>query len=160
MRVDGTSLTSSEIGATIINYAPCDGKMPALASMQLVPSQNGVPLTGADVQGLQPSTLYCFTAQTQDTDELVSDPSNVATKMIPAIPGSPTVVLVTSDKIAYKLRQGVDTVEFIQIGTLPAGTTCNESHNFDGFYPVTDRNMTILATKFDTLPLNVFTHCN
>jgi hypothetical protein len=56
--------------------------------------------------------------------------------------------------VAYKIRQSVDGIAFVAIGTVPFGTRCIAENPVGDYYRV-PRAAVTLASRFDTLPLIV-----
>ena len=86
--------------------------------------------------------------------------SNNATVPAPA-PSPPTGVglTVTADTTTYKLRQAVDGISLVSIGTLAPQTACDASQSVNGYFRV-PRAAVKLASRFDTLPLTVYAQCS
>lgn len=77
----------------------------------------------------------------------------------PQPPGGPTLTIVPTTPIAYKLRQAVDGMSLVAIGTLAPQTACDPSQSVNGYFRV-PRSAVKLASKYDTLPLVAFALCS
>lgn len=92
-----------------------------------------------------------------------SDHTAEACKLIaspkPNPPGGPTLTVSASNTTAYKLRQSVDGMAMVAIGTVTPGTACDAAQSVNG-YSLVPRAAVKLASKFDTLPLVVFSQCS
>lgn len=92
-----------------------------------------------------------------------SDHTGEACKLIappkPNAPGTPTLTVSASNTTAYKLRQSVDGMAMVAIGTVTPGTACDAAQSANG-YSLVPRAAVKLASKFDTLPLIVFANCS
>jgi hypothetical protein len=108
-----------------------------------------------------PAGTVCVdaTAVIGTTNESAHSTEVCATVVAPA-PSAPTGVTLTviADTTAYKMRQSIDGIQMVAIGSVAAGTQCG-AHNVDG-YSLIPRARVTLASKFDTLPLTVFAQCS
>jgi len=153
---DGTAIPASGTGAIAshrIEYGSCTGTSFGTKAGE-------VTLTMPTVSGTSPNVAagtYCVRAYAKTNQGSESVASNVAQAIVaPSTPNPPTLTVTTPT--AFKMRQSVDGYQFVKIGTVPIGTTCDASHSVDGLNVVSRANVT-LTSRFDTMPLVVFAKC-
>jgi hypothetical protein len=82
---------------------------------------------------------------------------------IPNAPGNFTVqpdAPGAASGTAYRMRQSVDNYDFVALGTVPVGTSCDAAHATADGYALVPRSKVRLSASLDTLPLLVFAKCS
>lgn len=89
--------------------------------------------------------------------------TNHVTTTIPAsLPLAPTGVTATPVVIsatAYKIRQAVDSISMVAVGSVPLGTACNAAVVVNGYVSI-PRSAVVMTSRFDPKPLNIFAQCS
>ena len=79
---------------------------------------------------------YCLRAYSVNLAGTQSDPSNVASVVVPQpVPRAPTITasLVTTSTVAYTVTNANDRLAFLIVGSVPLGTACDPSQHANGF---------------------------
>ena len=128
-----------------------DPTVPDIASTQIweLVSITGPAVTTVTLTGLSPGE-YTFTSAVTDTAGIVSRFGNVTTKTISAAP------LTVVDPVVYMLSQTMDVVVLGPVGTVPLGTPCDSSMQFNGKYVVPWAAVSWVGTA---RPVAVFAAC-
>jgi hypothetical protein len=145
-RTDGTSLPSSQIKATEIDYGLCPtGTFPSTPAGTFVNTGSG---TAAAVP-LPSYGAWCFRARTVDTSDAKSTNSNVASRQFLAPPNAPTLSAVIT--VAYEIRiDGWGDVRLGRnVGTIETGAACldNPILTNKGYYYEIDRENVTLTKE-------------
>jgi hypothetical protein len=86
--------------------------------------------------------------------------------VIPTIPNAPGNFTVQPDVAgatagtAYRMRDSVDSYEFVALGTVPIGTPCNAAKATVDGYALIPRASVKMASSLDTMPLKVYAKCS
>lgn len=151
---DGSALTD---GTGYKVYAAQTAAGLATATPVTVTGINTLTYT---VTGLSAGTWY-FGVKTTATsgDSAMTNPASTvipATAPLPpsGLTASPVVIAAT----AYKLRQAVDGLSLVAIGTIPIGTPCDAQNTVNG-YSLVPRAAVKMASAFDTKPLITLASC-
>lgn len=116
--------------------------------------------TSTTVSGLAPGK-QCFDLTTLAGSGESAHTNEVSVTIVaplPSPPGNVTIAVLAADNSAYKMRQAVDGFQMVRIGTIPVGTSCDSTHNVDG-YSLVQRSNVALTSRFDTMPLVVYAKC-
>jgi hypothetical protein len=151
---DGTSSSACPATGYRIYSGTCG------QSKTVVTASPAATLTTTILTGLAPGK-WCFdmtTVAAGGESVHTNEVSTVIPSPLPSPPGNVTAAVLVADNGAYKMRQAVDGFQFVKIGTLPVGTSCETSHEVDG-YSIVARSNVSLTSRFDTLPLVVFAKC-
>jgi hypothetical protein len=125
-----------------------------------VAANAGPTATTATVSNLTPGK-QCFDLTTLAGSGESAHTNEVSVTIVaplPSPPGNVTIAVLAADNTAYKMRQAVDGFQMVKIGTVPIGTSCDSTHNVDG-YSLIQRSNVALTSRFDTMPLVVYAKC-
>lgn len=131
---DGTSLPSSQIAGTRIEYGSCTSQG-AFATKSGEWTQSG-SVTTSQSPNLA-NQIWCFRAFTKAQNGTESQASNVAIKDNRPVPNPPT--LSTQEGIAYNIVKRRNRLVMSPVGTIPVGTECDSTQQING-YNVVDRD--------------------
>lgn len=159
-----TAPTTCEDGSALTNCATTGYKIYSGACGQAKTTVIATPAateTSASIPNLPAGKICVDMTTLAGTAESVhtSEASTTIPAPLPSPPGNVTATVQIADNSAYKMRQAVDGFSFVVIGKIPVGTTCDTTHNVDGYSVVPRTNVT-LSSRFDTLPLVVYAKCS
>lgn len=153
---DGSAMPSTDIASSTVS---CGLNQTSLTLIVTAPGA----AQSAVVPGALAGKTYVCGVQTNSQNNgssAVAFSNNIG---VPAPkPSQPTGVTLTvsaTNPTAYKLRQSVDGMAMVSIGTVAPGTACDAAQSVNG-YSLVPRAAVTLASKFDTLPLIVFANCS
>lgn len=137
---DGTALT--DLDGYRLYYGLTSGDYPEMIDI-------GDPtVTTYVVQGLTGGETYYFAATAYNTNNIESDYSNEATKVIEySIPEPPTGLTVAESNLtAYTIVQSRDNIALLPIGSVEPGTSCDGSQSVKGHYVVPRDSVTFAGS--------------
>lgn len=153
---DGTAMAATEITGSSISCGLTQ------TNLTLFATTTGAATTATVSGALSGKSYVCGVAtNSKNNGSSAMAFSSSATVPLPAPspPSGVTLTVAATNTTAYKLRQSVDGLSFVAIGTLPAGVSCDPTHSVDG-YNLVPRGTVKLSSRFDTLPLVVFAQCS
>lgn len=135
---DGTTIPASGVGRLIGNrfeWGSCAGTAPNYTFGTKAGEQAfTVPTTVYTVVNLLPGT-HCARAYASTT-YAESAPTNVVSKVIAVpVPNAPSPLVVTGTQV-YHIQKREDRFVMLPVGTVPAGTQCDETQSINGYYVV------------------------